>query len=154
MAKKWLVTAAVTGAILLVVAVGAAYLNSWRMKNGLAGGAVGLVADFPKISVYPRARLLNSSANEQGMLFRARWETNDSVPAVMAWYARELPRMGWQINTPPADSRAEAVQLLMARNEAGAAVDLSLSVIKNLTTGKTEIVAEFPLYLFGGQEDN
>lgn len=94
------------------------------------------VPDFPS---HPAATLVGSAEQNRAGAptegYRIKWTTRESVPAVMAWYQKTLPSLGWTY-TPPDDGAPEVEQV--ARISKG---DLKGYIAAEATGDGTEIVA-------------
>ena len=103
----------------------------------------GVVLDFPKIPVYPGAKIENSyKKSERDVIgYQGTWVAQDKVGKIMAWYVEKLPQDGWTVLAYPEfpDAPKESFAQFQKGN-----LRLNL-IVEREDKNETEIHAEFPL---------
>jgi hypothetical protein len=77
---------------------------------------VNLPGGFPVMPIYPKAKLVDSKADPDegsmyiGVRYGATWKVDDQIPEVAKWYAAELQKLGWTLDTHSANPDALDIQ--------------------------------------------
>jgi hypothetical protein len=125
----------------LIITFGLTFLKF----NGALNASAQLLKEFPKIPVFPNARLTGTATDPHeaekynGIKYSATWSVKDKVPNVSKWYVLKLNSEGWTIDTRSANLDAYDIQLITFHNDT---YTLNLSVMRDAARNLTSVVTE------------
>lgn len=125
----------------LAITFGLTYLK----YNNLSTANAQLLKEFPKIPVYPNARLITTATDPyegekyNGVKYSATWSVPERVSDVSKWYVTNLDSEGWTLNTRSVNQDANDVQLITLNNES---YTLNLSIVRDDSSNLTHITSE------------
>ncbi len=116
-----------------------------------------LVEGYPTSPTYPDSSFVDSTKEPNAVggdySYHGTWETDDSVPTVMAWYLEKLQSEGWNMNVLPADPQAPDIQYAEGYKGEDIYNIIQVSVIRDKSTNKTKAIIEFPSKSSGYEDE-